>query len=129
MSGRAPPATPYGAPAARSGEGVARRVRVGAPWVRPALCGGILGGALVVPVSPAVSAVLAAGLFGAVGTRRTPVPAVIALAALSARGALTGDATDTHASRGPALRVHAARVYHTGAAPSPQPRPTPPTVG
>jgi hypothetical protein len=115
-----PTATHYRAPPARSGEGVARRVRVDAPWIRPALCVVILGGALVVPVSPAVSAVLAAGLFGAVGTRSTLVPALVALAALSARGALTGDDVDTLAMRWPALLVAAVGVYTLVASRAPQ---------
>lgn len=106
-----PTATHYRAPPSRSGEGAARRVRANAPWVPPAACAVILGAALLAPVPPAVGAVLAAGLCGAVGTRQTLVPSLAALAALTARAVVTGGDVDTLAMRWPALLVAALGAY------------------
>jgi hypothetical protein len=103
--------THYRAPPARSGEGVARRELAGAPWIPPAACALILGGALALPVSSVTGVLLAAGLCGAVGTRQTLAPSLVALTAVTARAVFTGGDVDTLAMRWPALLVAAAGVY------------------
>lgn len=106
-----PAPTHYRAPPATAREGVARRVLAGAPWFPPAACALILSGALIAPVTPMVSALLAAGLCGAVGTRQTLVPSLVALAALTARAVFNGGGLDSLAMRWPALLVVALGVY------------------
>lgn len=107
----APAAWHYRAAPSRAGIGPARMVLADRPWVPSATCALAFGGALAAPCSPAVSALAAAGIMGAVSSRHTVLPAVAGLVLLSARGAMAFGGSDALAMRWPALLVASLWTY------------------
>lgn len=101
----------YRAAPSRVGKGPARMVLADTPWAPSAACALAFGGALAAPCSPAVSALAAAGVMGAVSSRRTVLPAVAGLVLLSARGAMALGGSDALAMRWPALLVASLWTY------------------
>ncbi|MFO0624741.1 MAG: hypothetical protein U0325_03925 [Polyangiales bacterium] len=101
----------YRAAPSRVGKGPARMVLADTPWASTAACALAFGGALVAPFSPAVSALAAAGILGAVSLRRTVAPAVAGLVLLSVRGVMALGGSDALSMRWPALLVASLCTY------------------